>query len=968
MIGTRVAHYRILEKLGEGGMGVVYKAEDTKLHRTVALKFLPPDVLATDDEKDRFVREARAAAALDHPNISTIYEINDDDSEMYISMAFIDGPSLKETIDRGPMKIDRALNIAVQVAEGLKAAHAKTIVHRDIKSANIMITEAGQAKIMDFGLAKLIGTRDPKERSTMGTVAYMSPEQTRGDEVDERSDIWSLGVVMYEMVAGLRPFRGDYDQSVIYAIVNEEPEPLTALRTGVPMELERIVCKALAKKPKNRYQRVEDLIDDLKALRSDLDSRELLARGGIRVGPRRRVGIYAVSTIILAVAVAIVLGAYMRSGQREAESAQIPIAVADFDNTNRGRDAGWSVRDVDYGSRAVAAVVGAHTRSSMFDVLQQMGRHDVDHIDEQLGREVCAEANVRVLVVASIRKFDELYTIDLKAYEMGRPAHLFTAREEGTGRASIPGMIDRIAQKTRKGLKENTAHIQRTRERVADVTTPNLEAYQEFFRGEQLIDKLEFEKARKTYQTAIELDSTFALAHYRLAYANWWGGESEEIQRAQLQKAMAHVDRLPEKFRFLLRAQIAVKEDGYEQGIEVLKAMELIYPDDKEMIYNIGDFSLHAKQFEQAEEYLLSFLAMEPNSQRALQHLMMTYNATGETEKAIGMGERYVESSQTDHAYITLSQTYASEGDLDGALEVMEKARTMMPDNPWVRRRIAVVRCMNDEFAVARSMLDSLVTGTEDTHVKREVYGSLQGANLYMGRYREALEATDHSLVLAEADQDTVAVVFGHQMKGIIHLFGWNDRESAAAEFDKARALQEVADPDRFGERAQDYWANLMAYYFLTGEPERARAIAENRLKDDAPQYDRYRFFRLWAAGDYDGAQGVVGDILVDERKYDKTPVLYYLAKSQMEHGDYEEALEIIQELQEGRHYGGARPIFYAPSYYLLGQTFEQKGDTKSAIESYEKFLVLWSEADPDLPILRDAKARLAKLTSSSTQ
>ncbi|MCK4775733.1 MAG: tetratricopeptide repeat protein, partial [Candidatus Krumholzibacteria bacterium] len=349
-------------------------------------------------------------------------------------------------------------------------------------------------------------------------------------------------------------------------------------------------------------------------------SKELLARSRIRVGPRRRVSVYAIPTLILAIAVVVVLVAYMRSGQREAEGAQIPIAVADFENTTGegGLDglSGMLITALEQSRR-----LSVLTRSSMFDVLQQLGRHDIDYIDEQLGRDVCAEANVRVLVVASIRKFDELYTIDLKAYEIGRPAHLFTAREEGTGRASIPGMIDRIAQKTRKGLKENTAHIQRTSERVADVTTPNLEAYQEFFRGEQLIDKLEFKKARKTYQTAIELDSTFALAHYRLAYANWWGGESEEIQRAQLQKAMDHVDRLPEKFRFLLRAQIAVNEDGYEQGIEVLKAMELIYPDDKEMIYNIGDFSFHAKQFEQAEEYLLRFLAMKPNSQRALQHL-----------------------------------------------------------------------------------------------------------------------------------------------------------------------------------------------------------------------------------------------------------------------------------------------------------------------------------------------------------
>ena len=235
MTGNHIAHYKILEKLGEGGMGVVYKAEDTKLGRIVALKFLPPDALGSPDEKSRFMQEARAAAALDHANISTIYEINEVDSEMYISMAFIDGVSLKEKIDKGPLKVETALDIATQVAEGMKAAHTKGIIHRDIKSANIMITDSGQAKITDFGLAKLIGTRDPKGRSTMGTVAYMSPEQTRGVNVDERSDIWSLGVVMYEMVSGLRPFRGDYEQSVLYAIVNEEPEPLTAIRTGVPM-------------------------------------------------------------------------------------------------------------------------------------------------------------------------------------------------------------------------------------------------------------------------------------------------------------------------------------------------------------------------------------------------------------------------------------------------------------------------------------------------------------------------------------------------------------------------------------------------------------------------------------------------------------------------------------------------------------------------------------------------------------
>jgi serine/threonine protein kinase len=281
MTGRTILHYKILEKLGEGGMDLVYKDQDTKLKRDVALKFLPTNMLQGEAEKERFVREAQAAAALNHANITHIYAIEEMDDQVFIAMEYIKGKSLHEMITplnpalaRGdiggsPMALDKAIDTATQIAAGLQAAHEKGVIHRDMKSANIMVTDKGVVKIMDFGLAKLANrSKMTQLGTTVGTAAYMSPEQARGEEADNRSDIWSLGVVLYEMISGQLPFKGDYEQAVIYAIFNEEPEPLTALRSGLPIALDGIIAKALAKDPATRYQHVDELPADLKALDS----------------------------------------------------------------------------------------------------------------------------------------------------------------------------------------------------------------------------------------------------------------------------------------------------------------------------------------------------------------------------------------------------------------------------------------------------------------------------------------------------------------------------------------------------------------------------------------------------------------------------------------------------------------------------------------------------------------------------
>jgi serine/threonine protein kinase len=270
MIGKTVLHYEILEELGRGGMGVVYLAEDAKLRRNVALKFLPADALPDQTDKERFVREAQAAAALSHPNIAHIYAIEEFEDKLFIAMEYIDGQTLQDRLSANggrPLPIDMAIDVVSQIAAGLQAAHEKGIVHRDVKSANVMITDKGLVKIMDFGLAKLSNrTKMTMQGSTLGTVAYMSPEQAQGQEIDHRSDIWSLGVVFYETISGQLPFKGDYEQAVIYAILHDEPDPLTAMRSGLPIALDGVISKSISKDIALRYQHVDELPADLKGI------------------------------------------------------------------------------------------------------------------------------------------------------------------------------------------------------------------------------------------------------------------------------------------------------------------------------------------------------------------------------------------------------------------------------------------------------------------------------------------------------------------------------------------------------------------------------------------------------------------------------------------------------------------------------------------------------------------------------
>ena len=338
MIGQTISHYQITDKLGEGGMGVVYKATDTKLDRPVALKFLAPHLLRDEEGRKRFEREAKAAASLDHPNICTVHEIDEANGRTFIVMAFLEGRPLSEKIAAGPLKLPEVLSTAIQIAEGLEAAHEKGIVHRDIKPDNVMLMAGsrGLVKLMDFGLAQLSGSSKlTRGGSTLGTMSYMSPEQAEGSDTDHRTDIWSLGVVLHEMAAGQLPFQGDFDQAVVYSILNEPPEPLTGVRTGVPRELERIVNKCLAKKAEERYQHADGLLVDLQALRRDLEPEA--SRVSAKPAPAKRSSPMILGAVAAVVVIALGLGWWFgRGGEATTQPPQ-------YNLTQITRDTGITV-------------------------------------------------------------------------------------------------------------------------------------------------------------------------------------------------------------------------------------------------------------------------------------------------------------------------------------------------------------------------------------------------------------------------------------------------------------------------------------------------------------------------------------------------------------------------------------------------------------------------------------------------
>ncbi len=738
MIGQTIAHYKILAKLGEGGMGVVYKAEDTKLKRLVALKFLPSSIMASEAEKTRFVHEAQAAAALNHPNICTIYEIDEAEGHLFIAMEFIEGHSLKEKIAAGPLKLDAALNIAMQVAEGLQAAHEKGITHRDIKPANIMITTKGQAKIMDFGLAKQAGrTVVTKEGMTLGTAAYMSPEQAGGEEVDRRTDIWALGVVLYEMITGQMPFKGVYEQAVVYSILSENPEPITGLRTGVPMELERIVNKALAKKTSLRYQNVEDLLVDLRALRiqakpSVPSTPSLKAKPSIQ----KPLLLYGGVTVFVILLVAAALFFWPNKQPKETLTS---IAVLPFQNKS-------SDADTEYLSDGLA--------ESLIYRLSQLPNLKVSptsSVFRYKGKETDAvkignELGVNAVMSGKILQRGENLTISVELidvrnnrllwgeqYDRKMSELLATQREiatEITNKLQLKLSGEETKGLTKRYTINNEAYqlylkgrfhfAKRTKDDIlkgieyfqqAIKLDPNFalayariaESYASMPAYPFLSPKEAIPQAKAAATRALEIDPTLAEAHTALAYSlapydwNWLEAEREFKRALELDPNSS-----APHFRYG-QVYLAPLGRSDEAIAEVKRALEL-EPLDLNMGANLAWAYMFARQFDRALDQAKKTYDLEPNFVLGRFVLGQVYIANGMYTEAITLSEKFLHADPTSQFMLqSAGYAYAKSGRRRDAEEVIKRfkdiAKTQYVMSYWVASIYAALGDKDKTFA-----------------------------------------------------------------------------------------------------------------------------------------------------------------------------------------------------------------------------------------------------------------------------